>query len=125
MRFGTYAARSAELAPASAREVAQVFHVEADSPNVIFGAYYPETVFFPTGTIKVDPYGSLRAPYEIPEDSTYSVVSRVPNASPEQLRSAEDDYPEALAEKYTAPPPTGLGRTRALARGLTEGAASP
>ena len=68
------------------------------------------------------PEGALRDPRGL---DVVGVVSRIPNASPDQLRSAGDDYPEALTEKYTALPPTGLGRTRALARGLTEGAASP
>ena len=125
--FDTFAALSTEagLEQGPAREVAQVFHVEEDSSNVIFGAYYPETVFFPTGTIRVDPYGSLRAPYEIPGGSTYSVISRVPNVPPDRLRSAGTAYPEEIAEKYTRLPPEGLGRTRALARELTEGTTNP
>ncbi len=123
LRFDTYGGRSTGQGPA--RVVAQVFYVEEDSPNVIFGAYHPETVFFPSGSIKIDPYGALRAPYELPGGSTYSVISRVPNASPDQLRSAGTDYPEGVDQKYTELPPGGLLRTRELARELTEGAANP
>jgi transglutaminase-like putative cysteine protease len=125
VRFDTYAARNAEPVQGPSRQVAQVFNVEKDSPNVIFGAYRPETVFFPTGTIKIDRYASLRAPYEIPAGSTYSVISNVPNASPDQLRSAGTDYPEEIANRYTQLPPTGLTRTRALAARLTEGTTNP
>ena len=125
VRFDTYAASNTEPAQGPSRQVAQVFYVEEDSSNIIFGAYHPETVFFPTGSIKIDPYGALRAPYKIPSGSTYSVISRVPNASPEQLRSAGTVYPEEIADKYTQLPPTGLERTRALAARLTEGTTDP
>ena len=125
VRFDTYTARDAEPAQGPYREVAQVFTVEEDSSNVIFGAYHPETVFFPTSSIEIDPYGALRAPYEIPSGSTYSVISHVPNASPEQLRSAGTAYPEEIESKYTQLPPTGLDRTRALADRLTENTSNP
>src|SRR5919112_2512347 len=48
VRFDTFTAQNAEPAQGPYREVAQVFNVEEDSSNVIFGAYHPETVFFPT-----------------------------------------------------------------------------
>jgi protein-glutamine gamma-glutamyltransferase len=67
----------------------------------------------------------LRAPYEIYEGSTYSVISQVPNASPDQLRSAGTDYPEEIVDRYTALPPTGLENTRKLARRLTEDTNNP
>src|SRR5829696_4634759 len=113
MRFDTFTATNTEPGEGPTREVAQVFRIEKDSPNIIFGAYRPETVFFPTSTIKIDPYASLRAPYQIPEGSAYSVISSVPNASPDQLRSAGTVYPEEIADRYTQLPPTGLERTRA------------
>jgi hypothetical protein len=105
MRFDTFTATNTEPAEGPVREVAQVFRIEKDSPNIIFGAYRPETVFFPTSTIKIDPYASLRAPYQIPEGSAYSVISSVPNASPDQLRSAGTAYPEEIADRYTQLPP--------------------
>jgi len=125
MRFDTFMATNTEPGEGPTREVAQVFRIEKDSSNIIFGAYRPATVFFPTSTIKIDPYGSLRAPYQIPEGSTYSVISNVPNASPDQLRSAGTAYPEEIADRYTQLPPTGLERTRALASRLTEDTTNP
>jgi hypothetical protein len=124
-RFDMYTASNTEPVQGPTRSVAQVFHVEMDASNVIFGAYRPATLFFPTGNIKVDPYNSLRAPYEIPAGSTYSVISQVPNATPDQLRSAGTDYPGEIAEGYTALPATGLDRTRELARDLTEDTTNP
>jgi hypothetical protein len=125
MRFDTFTATNTEPAEGPVREVAQVFRIEKDSPNIIFGAYRPETVFFPTSNIKIDPYASLRAPYQIPEGSAYSVISSVPNASPDQLRSAGTAYPEEIADMYTQLPPTGLERTSELASRLTEGTTNP
>src|ERR687891_1632179 len=107
MRFDTFTAMNAEPGEGPVREVAQVFRIEKDSPNIIFGAYRPETVFFPTSTIKIDPYASLRAPYQIPEGSAYSVISSVPNASPDQLRAAGTVYPEEIVDKYPQLPPPG------------------
>src|SRR3712207_5895357 len=120
-----FRSRNPEPVQGPTRSVAQVFHVEVDSPNVIFAVYRPETVFFPTSSIKVDPYNSLRAPYEIPAGSTYAVISQVPNTSPDQLRSAGASYPKEIVEEYTDIPATGLDRTRALARELTEGTTNP
>src|SRR5215204_3158510 len=125
MRFDTFTAMNTEQGEGPSREVAQVFRIEKDSSNIIFGAYRPETVFFPTSNIKIDPYGSLRAPYQIPEGSAYSVISNVPNASADQLRSAGTVYPEEIADRYTQLPPTGLERTRELASRLTEDATNP
>ena len=124
-RFEIYGARNVEPIQGPSRQVAQVFHVEKDASNAIFGAYHPETVFFPTSSIKVDPYVSLRAPYPLAEGSTYSVISRVPNTSPAQLRSAGTDYPEEVSATYTALPGTGLERTGELARELTRETANP
>jgi protein-glutamine gamma-glutamyltransferase len=125
VRFDTFLAGNTEPAQGPSREVAQVFNVVEDSSNVIFGAYHPETVYFPTPSIEIDPYGALRAPYEIPAGSTYSVISHVPNASPTQLRSGGTAYPEEITDKYTQLPPTGLDRTRALAARLTQGTTNP
>jgi protein-glutamine gamma-glutamyltransferase len=124
-RFDLYAARKTEPVQGPTRQVAQIYHVEKDSSNVIFGAYHPETVFFPTSSIEADPYASLRAPYALPEGSTYSVISQVPNASPEELRSAGTRYPAEIADRYTRLPPDGLGRTRELARDLTAQTTNP
>ena len=73
----------------------------------------------------MEPYNSLRAPYENPEDSTYSVISQVPNASAEQLRAAGTSYPEPITDKYLGLPASGQERTRDLARELTKDAATP
>src|SRR5919112_874508 len=125
LRFDTFTAMNTEPSEGPSREVTQVFRIEKNSSNIIFGAYRPETVFFPTSSIKIDRYGTLRAPYQIPEGSAYSVISHVPNATPNQLRSASTAYPEEVVDKYTQLHPTGLDRTRELASRLTAGTTKP
>ena len=124
-RYDLFSARNVEPQQGDSRQVSQVFYVEEDSSNVIFGAFRPETLYFPASGIKVDPYNSIRAPHEIPAGSTYSVISQVPNASAEQLRAAGTAYPEAVTEKYLGLPASGQERTRELARELTEDAETP
>ncbi|CAA9457342.1 MAG: FIG001454: Transglutaminase-like enzymes, putative cysteine proteases [uncultured Rubrobacteraceae bacterium] len=124
-RYDLNLVRGSEPRQGPSRQVAQVFYIEKDSPNVIFGSYRPETLFFPASSVKVDQYNSLRAPYEIPEGSTYSVISQVPNTSPQELQRAGTDYAQGLKDKYLQLPPEGQERTRALAKELTEGTSNP
>ena len=124
-RYDLNAARNTGPSQGQSRQVAQIFYIEKDQPNVIFGAYRPETLFFPASGIKIDQYNSLRAPYEIPEGSTYSVISQLPNTSPEQLRQAGTEYPEEIKDSYLGLPASGQEQTRALAKKLTEDATNP
>ena len=124
-RYDLFSARNTEPREGPTRQVAQIFYVEEDSSNVIFGAFRAETVYFPASGIKVDPYNSLRAPYEIPSGSTYSVISEVPNALAEGLRIAGTNYPDSVRERYLDLSGSGLDRTRALARELTKDTTNP
>lgn len=124
-RFDLYRSENMEPLQGMTREVSQVFYVEQEAANVIFGAYRPETVFFPTSSISVGPYSSIRAPYPVPEGSTYSVISQVPASTPDQLRTATTSYPEEITDRYTPLPQDGLGRTRELAGELTAGTDNP
>lgn len=124
-RFEMSRARGVEPDTGPTRRVAQIFHVVHDSSNVIFGAYRPDTVFFPASAIKVDPYVSLRAPFEISSGTTYSTISQVPSATPDELRNTGGNYPPDIARKYTQLPDKGLDNTRDLARRLTQDTTNP
>ncbi len=121
-RYELNAARSTESLQGQSRQVAQIFYIEKDQPNVIFGAFKPETLFFPTSSIKIDQFSSLRSPNEISEGNTYSVISQVPNTSPDQLRGAGENYPREVEEQYLGLPASGQEQTRALAKELTRDA---
>lgn len=124
-RFDLYEAEDVEPTQGESRRVEQIVHVQKESSNVIFGAYRPETVFFPTSALSVGNRHSVRAPYEIPSGTTYSVISEVPSASPAELRTADTDYPQEIEEKYTQLPPEDLRRTRELAQRLTRDTDNP
>jgi transglutaminase-like putative cysteine protease len=90
--------------------VLATFYVQAELPNVVFGAWRPEQVYFPASQLMTDRHGSLRAPILLEEGVVYSVESVVPAASPELLRTVGGAPGEA----------TGAGRYLALPSGLPE-----
>ncbi len=55
-------------------EVVQTFYMESEQPNVIFSAYRPRLVYFPSDYIYQDDSG-LKSPYTLSNDVVYSVVS--------------------------------------------------
>jgi transglutaminase-like putative cysteine protease len=68
--------------------VVQTFYVEADEANVIFSAYRPLMVYFPSDTIFVSQSG-IMSPYPLSDGIIYSVVSeaiRTPSDFPEEGR---------------------------------------
>lgn len=54
----------------------QTFYLEAEEANVIFGAYRPSLLYFPSETIFVSSSG-LKSPYPLSDGVVYSVVSEV------------------------------------------------
>jgi transglutaminase-like putative cysteine protease len=64
----------------------QSFYVQTEMPNIIFAAWKPQQLFFPASKIKVDDYGSIRSPYQLTEDTVYSVISEEPIFSASTLR---------------------------------------
>jgi transglutaminase-like putative cysteine protease len=70
------------------QSVLATFYVQTDLPNVVFGAYRPDQVYFPTSQLTVDAYGSVRSPILLEEGVVYSVVSEIPAPPPALLRAA-------------------------------------
>ncbi len=111
--------------PAGSEQVIQTFYVEAAQPNVIFAAYRPFEVFFPVGSLGVDRYAGLRSPIPLEKGMIYSVISRVPNPTPRQLRRRdEEDDPGEIRARYLQLPAIPE-RVRRLADQLTAGLGSP
>src|SRR4029079_10530652 len=71
------------------RHVVSTVYVEQPMPNVVFAPNQPEQVYFPSGTLTTDTYGSLRAPILLDPGVVYSVISEIPAPTPELLRSTE------------------------------------
>jgi len=110
--------------PAGSEQVIQTFYVEADQPNVIFAAYRPFEVFFPTGTIGVDRYAGLRSPVPLESGMIYSVISRIPAPTGALLERGHGDVPPSIYARYLQLPPIPA-RVRALAVDLTSDVPSP
>jgi transglutaminase-like putative cysteine protease len=110
--------------PAGSEQVVQTFYIEAEQPNVIFAAYRPFELYFPTGTIGVDRYAGLRSPVILETGVVYSVISRVPEPTNTLLKRARGEVPSSVAERYMALPPIP-DRVQRLADDLTAGVESP
>ncbi|MDR7540571.1 MAG: transglutaminase domain-containing protein, partial [Armatimonadota bacterium] len=95
-----------------------------DQPNVIFAAYRPFEVYFPTGLVAVDRYAGLRSPITLEPGMVYSVISRVPSPTPALLAREHGEIPPSVRERYLQLPRLP-DRVRRLAADLTAGGGSP
>lgn len=77
------------------QDTGQVFYLESDQPNLILAAAVPYQLYFPTGNIAVDEYGSLRSPSVMEHDTMYTVFSLVPNFNISNLRKMDELDEEA------------------------------
>jgi len=110
--------------PAGSEQSIQTFYVEAEQPNVIFAAYRPFEIFFPTGTIGVDRYAGMRSPLRLEQGMIYSVISRVPAPAEALLARGHGDVPAPIRARYLQLPAISP-RVRHLASELTAGVESP
>jgi transglutaminase-like putative cysteine protease len=102
------------------------FYVEADLPNVVFGAWMPEQAYFPTSRLVTDAYGAVRSPILLEDGVVYSVVSKVPVASPDLLRTLgslpQDPGLDRALQTYLQLPGDLPDRVGLLADRITAGA---
>ncbi|MBX9772393.1 MAG: DUF3488 and transglutaminase-like domain-containing protein, partial [Candidatus Obscuribacterales bacterium] len=85
------------------QDTGQVFYLESDQPNLILAAAVPYQLYFPSGNIAVDEYGSLRSPSVMEHDTMYTVFSLVPTFNISQLRKMSDldeEVTERINKKY-------------------------
>jgi len=102
------------------RHVVSTVYVQQPMPNVVFAPNQPEQVYFPSGTLTTDTYGSLRAPILLDPGVVYSVISEIPAPTPELLRSTDRlPVPDELQQRlrrYLELPDDLPARDVALAR---------
>jgi len=60
------------------KQLVQTFFLDQTQPNVLFAAAQPQTVYFPSGALRVDADLSIRAPILLDQGLVYSVESAVP-----------------------------------------------
>ncbi len=89
------------------KDVVQTYTVVSDLPNLIPAMAHPKEIYFPTPVVAVDKEGGLRAPVELSEGLTYTVVSEVPLRDRTLLRTTSTNYPESF-KKYYLQIPDGI-----------------
>jgi len=68
----------------------QVFRIVRPIPGVISAAYPIQSLYAPVSALREDAYGTFRTPDVLKPGQTYSVVSYLPNLTPEELK--QDPY---------------------------------
>ena len=94
------------------KEVVQTYTVVSELPNLIPALAHPKQLYFPTAEVAVDPEGGLRAPVNLSEDLTYTVISEVPYRDRTQLRLAPTNYPKHIRNYYLQVPENAQIRQR-------------
>lgn len=111
-------------------ELNQVFHMEADSPNLIPCAAVPYLIYFPTNKVQVDLYGALRSPVLMEKDMVYTVFSHTPTYRLDYLRASPPPDREACERirskfaNYLQLPPGLPASVQGLAASLAAGSPS-
>jgi protein-glutamine gamma-glutamyltransferase len=94
----------------------QTFRVLRPLPGVINAAYPIQSLYAPVAGLREDAYGTFHTPQQLTPGQTYSVVSYIPDLSPQRLRAAEPEA--AFRDPNGAQLDDGAlsARARALAR---------
>ena len=104
--------------------ITQTVYVERDQANLVFAAWTPTAIYFPTSLLWRDHYGNLRSPVMLQKDMYYSVISEAPVLKADVLmRKAARPVPASRAH-YLALPKLAP-RVREAARRAAGGARSP
>ncbi|MGH2524134.1 MAG: transglutaminase TgpA family protein, partial [Anaerolineales bacterium] len=107
---------------AQGAEVVQSFYIVYPQPNLVFAAYRPVEAYVNAEQLVMDAGEGLRVGAAFEPGTTYTIVSRRPNFSAEQLRAASGEYPPAITNDYLQLPISISPRVRDLARQLTANA---
>lgn len=86
------------------QEVIQSYTLVSDMPNLIPALTKPRELYFPTQEIGIDPEGSLRAPVDLQEGLTYTVISNVPYRNRQELNQTGTKYPPNIRRYYLQVP---------------------
>ncbi|MBE9119742.1 DUF3488 domain-containing protein [Tychonema sp. LEGE 07199] len=87
------------------QEVIQSYTILAQLPNLIPALNKPKELYFPTQEVAIDAEGGLRAPVELAEGLTYTVISNVPFRDRSLLGQTGTNYPKNIRKFYLDVPP--------------------
>ncbi len=57
------------------KRIVQIFYIEKELPNIIYAAYQPHEIYFPSDTVYTDKNRSLVSPFSLEKGMIYSAVS--------------------------------------------------
>lgn len=94
------------------KEVVQTYNLVSELPNLIPAMSYPKDLYFPTPAMAIDKEDGLRAPVQLSEGLTYTVVSDVPYRDRSLLGKASTKYPTNIKNYYLQIPPAIADKVR-------------
>jgi len=101
------------------KQVTQVINVRRELPNIVFSAYQPSLLYFPTQTVYEDMNGGIRSPYPLEKGTIYSSISLFLPMTPEKIRELRKKHIEYLKygdrQFYTYVPENSRYRERVRA----------
>lgn len=107
------------------RTMIQTFTVEHRLPNLIYAAYQPATLYFPSDLLYRDAADGLRIPFFLEPGTVYTVISEVPVNVDSLLRSSPEVSLRDIESRDLQLPPDLPVRVSRLAREITAGALTP
>jgi transglutaminase-like putative cysteine protease len=110
--------------PGSSRTVIQTVRAE-DELGVMPAAWKPRQVRSADVPVSVTSAGGLKPAQSLSSGDTYTIESRVAVASPGELRAADVDYPDRVAERYTQLPANQPERVGERTARITANARNP
>jgi transglutaminase-like putative cysteine protease len=105
-------------------KLVQTFYIERDQANLIFAAWAPTEIYFPTALIWHDTYDGLRSPVALQKDMYYSVVSDPPRYDRRALMIQTTRKLRPELRRYLELPPVS-DRVKRLAKELTAHSGTP
>jgi transglutaminase-like putative cysteine protease len=112
---------SGTIGPVPTVRVTQTFYIDTPQPNVLFAAAVPEQIYFPSGGLQADRFGSIRSPVLLDSGLVYSVVSEIPVTDARTLRLTNPQDMSSVGANYTQLPSELPKRVGELARSITAG----
>ena len=127
VRTGDSRAYEGEIAgpPGGTRALEQTVTAE-DTISVLPAAWQPVALDGDVASgAEVTPQGNLRPERPLTPGERYTVTSRVPNATADELRRAGTDYPDRVSQTYLQLPESTTDRVRERSAEVAGGAETP
>jgi len=113
-----------EFPPTYTQEVVQIYRIEKEQPNVVFGMYRPKQIYFPSDSIFLDSFFGIRSPFLLSPGTIYTIISEIPTLPRgKELISSIIGSPNEL-QSYLQLPPLPA-RVKILAKKIADSESHP